>query len=173
MKSFVTTLFVFFSAISLFANNKDSVNSFSFPDTLKVNGFLAHVNVKQINSKKEMFAGIQTGDVKFSLETDKNIRTVVFEFPKSAKVLAKGIDIVASEKGELEWKFNWNLNQNYQLYIATATDSASNFTLYSGYIFMPNTNKWKLIGTCKIEGIWGYMKNASAFYSKNKKRRCC
>lgn len=151
------------------ANTKDSVITYPFHDSLKASGFMAFVNVKQVNTKKEVFAGIQIGDVKLSLESDKNQRAIVFSFPQKAIVAAKGIEIDNSEKREMEWGYNWNLNFTYQLYIATATDSAQNFTLYSGYIFIQDQNKWKLIGSCKIEGHWGLVKKASTFYTSNKK----
>ncbi len=151
------------------ANAKDSVITYLFHDTLKASGFMAYMNVKQVNTKKEVFAGIQIGDVKLSLETEKNKKEIVFSFPKKATVVAKGIEIDDNEKGEMEWVYNWNVNTAYQLYIATASDSAQNFTLYSGYVFIPDQNKWKLIGSCKIEGHWGIVEKASTFFTSNKK----
>jgi hypothetical protein len=53
--------------------------------------------------------------------------------------------------------------------ISTAGDSAGNFALYSGYVFLPNENKWKLIGTCKISGQWNTLKQPASVYSKPKK----
>jgi FKBP-type peptidyl-prolyl cis-trans isomerase FkpA len=55
--------------------------------------------------------------------------------------------------------------------MSVASDSAANFVLYSGYVWLPKENKWKLIGTCKIEGRWGNIKEPSVFYSaKNSKQ---
>jgi hypothetical protein len=45
------------------------------------------------------------------------------------------------------------------LLISQATDSAGNFSLYSGYIFLPEVNKWKLIGTLKTQGRWNAFRN--------------
>ncbi len=59
------------------ATVKDSVIMYRFPDMLKATGFMAHVNVKQIHSRKEAFAGIQTGDIKLSLESDKGKKEIV------------------------------------------------------------------------------------------------
>ena len=72
-------------------------------------------------------------------------------------------DGVKVEKGELSWSYNWTENENYKLLIATASDSAGNFALYSGYIFLPKEKKWKLIGTCKILGQWNTLKQPAAF----------
>jgi hypothetical protein len=59
-------------------------------------------------------------------------------------------------------------NESYKLLIATASDSAGNFALYSGYIFLPNEKKWKLIGTCKILGQWNTLKQPATFRSQIK-----
>jgi hypothetical protein len=77
---------------------------------------------------------------------------------------------VEREKGELEWEFDWQLNQTYKLMLAVATDSAGNFLLYSGYIFLPAESKWKLIGTCKISGQWNTIKQPASFYSNGRKQ---
>ena len=88
-------------------------------------------------------------------------------FHLSATVMANGL-AVKVEKGELSWNYNWMENENYRLLIATASDSAGNFALYSGYIFLPKEKKWKLIGTCKILGQWNTLKQPAAFYSQIK-----
>ena len=162
--TFAVLLFIFFNS---FANSKDSLINYPLPDTVKAVSFLAEVSVGTITTKKEVFAGIRTDVVKLSLETDKKEREIVFEFPSGATVMANGIGVKA-EKGELSWKYNWLENENYRLLIATASDSAGNFALYSGYIFLPQEKKWKLIGTCKILGQWNTLKQPAAFHSQVK-----
>jgi FKBP-type peptidyl-prolyl cis-trans isomerase len=162
--TFAVLLFIFFNS---FANSKDSLINYPLPDTVKAVSFLAEVSVGTITTKKEVFAGIRTDVVKLSLETDKKEREIVFEFPSGATVMANGIG-VKTEKGELSWKYNWIENENYKLLIATASDSAGNFALYSGYIFLPKEKKWKLIGTCKILGQWNTLKQPAAFRSQIK-----
>jgi len=101
------------------------------------------------------------------LESDKKEKEVVFEFPSSAAVMANGL-AVKVETGELSWNYKWTENENYKLLIATASDSAGNFALYSGYIFLPKEKKWKLIGTCKISGQWNTLKQPATFRSQVK-----
>ena len=167
MKRFLTFYFLLFTFLTSSAYNKDSVIYYPLPDTVKAISFLAEVSVGTITTKKEVFAGIQTDLVKLSLESDKKEREVVFEFLSGATVLANGLDVKA-EKGELSWKYNWLENEKYRLLIATASDSAGNFALYSGYIFLPQEKKWKLIGTCKILGQWNTLKQPAAFHSQIK-----
>ncbi len=137
-------------------------------DSIKAVSYLAHITVKELTVKKEITAGIKADDVQLYLEADKKDREVVFEFPKTATVVATGLDTKA-EKGEYTWHHQWNTNEPYQLFIATATDSALNFIIYSGYIYLPAQNKWKLIASCKISGRWGTIKNTSTFKTNSVK----
>lgn len=170
MKSYCSI--VLLVCISTIANAtvKDSTIIYTLPDSVKAVLFLAEVKVNNINGKKEMFAGIKTDAVTLSLESDKEKREVVFEFPTSAKVVATGLNTDASEKGEIEFDYNWAINETYKLLIAVAADSAQNFSLYSGYIWLPNDNKWKLIGTCKIADRWNTIQNPASFFSSGKKQ---
>ena len=136
--AFVLLLLISFSTK---ASDKDSTIYYNLPDSVKVVQYMAEIKVLSISSNKEMFAGIQTDAVKLSLESDKHIKSVVFEYDKSALVSASGLNTDVSEKGEIEWKYNWSVNENYKLLIATASDSAQNFSLYSGYIWLSKENK--------------------------------
>ena len=167
MRRFLTFAFLVFTFLNSFANSKDSLIYYQLPDSVKAVSFLAEVSIGTITTKKEVFAGIKTNVVKLSLESDKKEREIVFEFPSSATVMANGLG-VKIEKGELSWNYNWMENENYKLLVATASDSAGNFALYSGYIFLPKEKKWKLIGTCKILGQWNTLKQPATFRSQIK-----
>ena len=167
MKRILTFSFLLLTFFTSAANDKDSVVYYPLPDSVKAVSFLAEVSVGTITTKKEVFAGIKTDVVKLSLESDKNEKEVVFEFPSSATVMANGLGVKV-EKGEISWNYNWMENENYKLLIATASDSAGNFALYSGYIFLPKEKKWKLIGTCKISGQWNTLKQPATFRSQVK-----
>lgn len=167
MKRFMTFNFLLLTFFASSAYNKDSVVYYPFPDSIKAVSFLADISVNTITTKKEVFAGIKTDVVKLFLESDKKQREIVFEFPSSSTVIANGLGVKV-EKGELSWNYNWMENEDYKLLIATASDSAGNFALYSGYIFLPQEKRWKLIGTCKILGQWNTLKRPAAFRSQIK-----
>ena len=167
MKRIPPFSFLLLTFFTCAAYNKDSVIYYPLPDSVKAVSFLAEVSVGTITTKKEVFAGIKTDVVKLSFESDKKKKEIVFEFPFSATVMANGL-AVKVEKGELSWNYNWKENENYKLLIATASDSAENFALYSGYIFLPKEKKWKLIGTCKILGQWNTLKQPATFRSQIK-----
>lgn len=160
-------LFLFLSGECI-ASSSDSTIHFHLPDSVKAVQFLAELNVDQTPGK-EAAVGIKTGLVELVLESDKKEKAVIFGFPGSAKIVATGLN-TETEKGEIEWKHDWSRQQNYKLLLSSAADSAGNFVLYSGYIWLPVENKWKLIGTCRIEGERGTITEPAIFFSaKNKK----
>lgn len=163
---FFLTIFYFNSM----AGANDSTIYFPLPDSVKAISFMADISVNSVPAKKESSIGIQTSLVKLFLESDKKEKTIEFEFPKNSLVMAKGLG-TRSEKGEIDWVYNWNENEDYRLLITSASDSAGNYVLYSGYIFLPREKKWKLIGTCKIEGQWGTLKHPAIFSTGDKKTK--
>jgi FKBP-type peptidyl-prolyl cis-trans isomerase FkpA len=174
--SFHFMKYVFFvvAGLSIFCNNviaqKNAVQSYSLADSLRAVGLLVQINIQEVNTRKEAKAGVQTADVKLFLEANKKEKEIVFAFPKTATIVARGMNVEVDGKDELEWDYDLTANETAQLYLATTSDSAANFTLYSGYVYYPKLNKWKLIGTCKVNGKWGALKSASTFRSTTKKQ---
>ena len=171
MKYLLLLLTLKFLSCPGFAGEKDSTHYYTIPDSIKAISFLADVNVKAVNTKKEVFAGIKTDDVSLSLESDKNKREIEFVFPKTALVITTGLNINFDEKGALEWNYKWENNQTYRLMISIAADSANNFTLYSGYCWLAPEKKWKLIGTCKISGRWSTIMQVATYHRSIKRDR--
>lgn len=169
MKHYLLLTGFLFSSLLLRAAGKDSTVHYTLPDSVKAISFLADIRVEAVNSRKEVQAGIRTDLVTLVLEADKKEKEIVFEFPKTAPQVAIGVD-VENEKGELSWKYDWQLNETYKLLLAVATDSAGNFLLYSGYVWLPAQGKWKLIGTCKISGQWNTIKQPGSFFTAGKKQ---
>lgn len=166
---FLTTLFIFVVLASpASANTADSTMPFSLPDTVKAVSFISTIHIGPIKSKKEIEAGIRTSVVALSLEAEKKEREVVFRFPEGAQVVATGQE-VEKDEDELEWEYQWKEGVNYRLLILTAADSAAGFVLYSGYIFLPEHDKWKLVGTCRVTGTPLTIQAPARFYSTGKR----
>lgn len=144
------SIFYFLICYHSNAAGKDSTIYYHLPDSVKAVSFIADVNIGAAG-KKEIYAGLGTKHVRLLLEKEKNKGELSFEFPASAQVLATGLG-TKKEKDEIEWNFNWQQNTHYKLMIASAVDTAENFAIYSGYIYLPDQQKWKLIGTCRING---------------------
>ena len=157
---------IFAGIQSSFANN-DSTVYYDLPDSVKAISIIADINIRSADAKKEVYAGIKTADVSLAFETDKKEKEVEFSFPSSAAVIATGINVDKEGDG-LEWEYDWKFNTTYKLLIASAADSAGNFILYSGYVFLPEISKWKLIGTCKLQK-WTSVKSPASFSSNNRK----
>jgi FKBP-type peptidyl-prolyl cis-trans isomerase FkpA len=154
---------------SIKASDKDSTVYYSIPDSLKAVQFMAEVTVKRADGKKIVQAGIKTDAVCLMLR--KYIggsKAICFYYEGDGRGIVMGSQVGYDRRfAELSWKFDWKINETYKLLISTASDSAGNFSLYSGYIFLPKENKWKLIGTCKIEKRWNTIQQPATFsYSR-------
>ena len=169
MKSLLVFLSFSFITINTKANNRDSVVNYFLADSIKAISFITDIKIESLNTRKEYLAGIRDGVVSISLEADKDKKELVFAFPGTATVAASGIGTDTKEKGEIEWNYNWSVGETYKLMLAVASDSAENFIIYSGYVFLPKENKWKLIGSCKITGRWGTIKNPATYFTVLKK----
>ena len=168
MKNYIILFLCFFLPAAVMAGTKDSVIAFTLPDSVKAEGFISNIQVSSLNGSKQFSAGIRNSDVSLFLDTRKKRQSIVFITSKESRVVASGPDVKQDKSGRMEWAYPWTSGEDYKLYIASAADSADNFVLYSGYIFLTKENKWKLIGTCKIPGKWGTMTKLQSFSSSGK-----
>ncbi|WP_170234254.1 FKBP-type peptidyl-prolyl cis-trans isomerase [Segetibacter aerophilus] len=144
------TLFFLMISVATRAADTDSIIHYNLPDTVRAVGMVTDVNIHPTGTK-ETYAGIGTKFIRLLVRKEKNDSYVSFQFPFTANVLTKGAK-VEMEKGELEWKFNWQFNTPYKLMLSSAVDTADQFSIVSGYLYLPAQQKWKLIGTCKMKG---------------------
>jgi len=91
------------------------------------------------------------------------------------QLIAKGEDVFADDfgnegtGGHSHWVYNWKAGDTYKFLVAATTDTAANTTTYTGYFFIPEQQKWKLIAAFKapkdgkplrklysfVENFWG------------------
>lgn len=142
---------------------------YAIPDSIKAIGFYAEITIPQVNRPKQYISGIRANEKTIILMYNKekkiihfgfshNENTVSMVYNKQKKMIYSsnpyktGKSIVSS-KGVYSynyghaWNYDWNPGETYPLLILTASDSASNSSIYSGYIFLPKEKKWKLIAT--------------------------
>ncbi len=170
MKSFTLTLFCLFIFLSteLVAQSQTNplVTEYPQPDSVKISQLLAKVSVGDFQSRKLVKAGLRSNLGTISLNASGQQKNVAFSFPVGAQVVAKGINVEESGRGELSWNFVWKPNTIYQLMLIVAlSDTTAKNMLYSGYLFLPDENKWKLIGSCLIDGQRTTLKNPATFTS--------
>lgn len=152
---------------------QDTKAEFFIPDSIKAVAFYADISVKNSFSKNN-YAGIIADGFRLEL-TGKKQRSVNLNFDKNAKSNVVGLNVttkrsINSWKGIYTWDYNWKENQIYSLLFLAAVDSTTNSSIYSGYILLPEENKWKLIASEKYSdthritqawpGVSGELNNA-------------
>ncbi|MES2330294.1 MAG: DUF3472 domain-containing protein [Bacteroidota bacterium] len=71
------------------------------------------------------------------------------------QLLAKGEDVFADgfgnegTGGHSHWVYPWKTGRTYKMLVTALADSASQTTIYTGYFFLPELQKWKLIASFK------------------------
>lgn len=85
------------------------------------------------------------------------------------KLLAKGYNVVANDfgnegtGGHSHFVYPWKAGEKYQFMVFALTDSAKASTIYSGYFFIPETGKWKLIASFRAPKDGNYLQNLYSF----------
>lgn len=105
-------------------------------------------------------AGKETSDRNKVSEDNK-----VQLFGKGAGVVAEGFGNEGTG-GHSHWVYNWKAGTTYKFLVTALPDSASNTTTYSGYFFIPELQKWKLIAAFKapkdnhyLTGLYSFVEN--------------
>lgn len=85
------------------------------------------------------------------------------------KLLAKGHNVIANDfgnegtGGHSHFVYPWKTGEKYQFMVFALTDSAKANTIYSGYFFIPETGKWKLIASFRAPRDGNYLQNLYSF----------
>jgi len=85
------------------------------------------------------------------------------------KLLAKGYNVVANDfgnegtGGHSHFVYPWKTGEKYQFMVFALTDSAKAQTIYSGFFFLPETGKWKLIASFRAPKDGNYLQNLYSF----------
>ena len=169
MKYYLLTVLPFLLMLSAKAADKDSTVNYNLPDSVKAVQFMAEITVQSFNEKKYCAFGIKTDVFVINVE-NRGGRFISLSAIGPHINIGRGADVGFELKyGDPRYKYDWETGQTYKLLISQATDSAENFSLYSGYIFLPKENKWKWIGTMKIKNRWnGIQQPAFYYYNRGK-----
>ena len=144
-----STLFFLLNMVCMgaFCQRKNSKVVYTVPDSIKAAGFYAEIKITGSSKFKNSIIGIAANDAIVGLGYNKEQKIIQFRFfDKPRPDVAFGKDAYPYGPGNA-WNYDWKYNETYPLLIVTASDSAANKTLYSGYIFLPDEKKWKLIAT--------------------------
>ena len=133
--------------------------------TIKQIGLISNVNIDALSTVNNGQIGIRTSQSALYYKFKKGSGKIIFEVPSATTLLSTGLNTKTRSKNKVEWNFDVQQENQYKLYIATASDSAKNYIVYSGYIYFPTLNKWKLIASFKINGTTESISNTNAFKS--------
>jgi hypothetical protein len=131
----------------------------------KLSAIITTVKTSLLEQGKKGKLGISTSQSKLYFNVTQKKSSIVFEVPHASTLLSNGLETVVASKSSVTWDFDVTKESQYKLYIATASDSAENFIVYSGYIYFPQLNKWKLIASFRINGSIENIISANTFNS--------
>jgi FKBP-type peptidyl-prolyl cis-trans isomerase FkpA len=154
MKQFLTFLLFNLFCLAAFCQHNDSKNLYTVPDSIKAGGFYAEIKITDSSKTKKDFAGIGVNKAGLHLGYNGKEKLIKFLIFATQDEKATGLNVYKHTTGHA-WNFDWKPGETYPLLIATASDSATNSTLYSGYIYLNAEKKWKLIATRKFnDTVW-------------------
>lgn len=84
-------------------------------------------------------------------------------------LLAKGENVFADgfgnegTGGHSHWVYPWKTGTTYKMLVTALPDSASQTTIYTGYFFLPEEQKWKLIASFKAPKDGKYLRGLYSF----------
>ena len=123
----------------------------------------------QVNSEKERRVIFSVWDA----GNEKNDRAKVADSNK-VQLIAKGEDVIAEgfgnegTGGHSHWVYPWNADSTYKFLVNAIPDTIKNTTVYTGYIYLPEIKKWKLIASFRapkdgkyLNGLYSFNENFS------------
>jgi FKBP-type peptidyl-prolyl cis-trans isomerase len=85
------------------------------------------------------------------------------------QLLAKGADVFADgfgnegTGGHSHWVYPWKTGQTYRFIVTAVADSASQTTIYTGFFFVPEVQRWKLIASFRAPFDGKNLRNLYSF----------
>jgi FKBP-type peptidyl-prolyl cis-trans isomerase len=150
MKYSITLILFKLLSMSAFCQNSNSGDLYTVPDSIKAIGLYAEIKINDSSNLKKDHPGIGVNKAGLHFGYDGKEKVIKFLMVAVKKEKAKGQQVYPYLTGHA-WKFDWKPGEIYTLMIATASDSASGSTLYSGYVYFPAEKKWKLIATQQVK----------------------
>jgi len=168
MQLFLQVSFQIFLVLLVNMGISFAQNTPPISDTLKATSYLATIVPGNPSKVKYASAGIISGPVQLYLVRQKKSTIIAFHFPKNAEIVATGIG-VGKEKFGQAFPLVIVPDAGCKLMLSMASDSADNFVIYTAYAFLPDIAKWKLIGTCKMDGYINSLQKPGTYFASSKK----
>lgn len=160
-----------FATLKANASIKDTTINYNLPDSVKAVQFMAEIKVNSFDAKKWFTLGIKTDAVSLVMRTGQKDGMFIFYPNANLNDITRGQNTGFDLKDfGVIFHYKWEVNETYKLLISQATDSAGNFSIYSGYVFLPKENKWKYIGSGKIKGRSNTIQQPALISTSHKKQ---
>lgn len=85
------------------------------------------------------------------------------------RLIAKGEEVITNDfgnegtGGHSHWVYPWQVNLTYKFLVTALADSASAYTIYTGYFFEPSSQSWKLVASFKAPYDGNTLQNLYSF----------
>ncbi|NOT91411.1 FKBP-type peptidyl-prolyl cis-trans isomerase [Ferruginibacter sp.] len=159
MKKLLLFFFSVIFCLPVLAQNKQRQGFYTIPDSAKATGFITDVIMLNKKDAKRMGALINVNNQFFlGLSKHKNKKQItrLFNEYRRLQIVPKGMP------------YNWEDNKTYKLLVLIASDSATNSSICSGYIYLPDENKWKLVESKTFKSLYNiHMVLAESSDNKN------
>jgi FKBP-type peptidyl-prolyl cis-trans isomerase FkpA len=167
MQRFLFICIVLIINSKLIASPKDTTNYYKLPDSIKAVKFTTVITLHNINPNKNFRLSVDGGGGIIFDQRNKK-RRILFTGSERSTPLSSGTDVRNIGLGAFNFNYAWKENTPYKILISIASDSASQTFISSGYIFLPEENKWKFLG-CRREAFSGNSIKGYGFYTRKKK----
>jgi hypothetical protein len=178
MRKFHFILAIFFSA-SVYAQPlvelppSSAAFIYQLPDTLKAVQYYSEVSIDTLISYS--FYGTHFSEGMLGLMSDKTKKgSFVFNLNNAGKkdyrLVASGLNVETIKdwpygKAAVKWKYDWQPKDTYKLLLTIVADSASQSTYYTGYVFLPKEQQWKLLASFQKMNDGNYIKQPGTMVS--------
>jgi FKBP-type peptidyl-prolyl cis-trans isomerase len=153
-----TRLISFYNEITI-PINADIVHSYYMSNGFSRGYFGIQVNSE--NERRVIFSVWDAGNKAVSRSKVADSNKVI--------LLAKGDGVFAEDfgnegtGGHSHWVYPWKAGITYKMLVTALTDSASETTTYTGYFFLPEQQKWKLIASFRAPKDGKPLRNLYSF----------
>jgi FKBP-type peptidyl-prolyl cis-trans isomerase len=159
---------------------------YPLPDSVKAVSFYNEITIPagaDIVHSYYMACGFARGyfGIQVNSSTERRVIFSVWDAGKEAvdrnkvadsnkvQLLAKGENVFADgfgnegTGGHSHWVYPWKTGETYKFWVTVLTDSATQTTIYTGYFFIPELQKWKLIASFKAPHDGQTLRNLYSF----------
>jgi len=113
------------------------------PDSVKAVQYYATATANKSDHPQE---GILFSGGRLGWQVRGSRRNFFFEMGDHPELVVKGLHVTA-KRSKLTWRYDWKDGNRYSFLLTVIADSATQATWYTGYVFLPETGQWKLMGS--------------------------